>query len=321
MLKSLVNASRQLRAGKDHDNPAAPPVSEPAGDVTQGESRPESDVPIENRDRADESQGLGAIPFSYNSGSEESGLNIYVTFDDFVHVGFRPRENKIVLNTYTAGTWETERNLLGELRSGLYELDLGKHSEIALHFAGSSLISLALPDRRPLPLTRLHKICAYGDVRVLTPDGELLGDTHSPMSAVQQQGGDFLPMLRDRTPGFLDSLRAFDLQTYVDLNPDLHGRFTDRGEALEHFVNEGIDQLRQFNGAEIFDPAFYQTRYDDAEDLSPSEAYAHWLSFGRQEGRAPSEAILLKRLGLTIQEIPSSFTAERYAKPTIEWVS
>lgn len=314
MLKSLVNASRQLRAGKGHDNAAVPPVSEPAGDATEGKSRPESDVQIENRDHAHELQGLGVIPFSYNSGSEESGLNIYVTFDDFVHVGFRPRENKIVLNTYTAGTWETERNVLGELQPGLYELDLGNHSEIALHFAGSSLISLSLPDRRPLPLTRLHKICAYGQVRVLTPEGELFGDTLSPMSAVQQQDSDFLPMLRDQTPGFLETMRVFDLQTYVDLNPDLHGRFTDRGEALEHFVNEGIDQLRQFNGAEIFDPAFYLARYEDVEDLSPPEAYAHWLSFGRQEGRAPSEAILLKRLGLTIPEIPASFTAERYAK-------
>src|ERR1700733_3053154 len=140
MLKTPANASRQIRAGKDRDNLAAPPVSEPAGDAADRKSHLESSVQIENRDHVHESQGLGVIPFSYRCGSEESGLNVYVTFDDFVHVGFRPNENKIVLNTYTAGAWEVERRVFGELKPGLYELDLGNHSEIALHCAGSSMI-------------------------------------------------------------------------------------------------------------------------------------------------------------------------------------
>jgi glycosyltransferase involved in cell wall biosynthesis/tetratricopeptide (TPR) repeat protein len=328
MLKSLAKVSQQFLAGK---NPAAvveQSVHEAVGLAAEGKSTLEKErvetgeLPGAERPHGEQAvgkqasgeRGVGLIAFTYKAGQHESGLNTYVNFDDFMHVGFRPAENKIVLNTFSAGTWETERNVVGQLKSGLYELDLTSSDEIALRFGGSRLIDLSLSDRKPFPLTRVHKLSVYGDVKILTPEGEFDGDMIAPAASVQPQDAALLSILRDQPPGLIETLSGFALQSYVDLNPDLHARFADRGEALEHFLDEGIDQVRQFNGAEIFDPDFYRARYEDVEELSPAEAYAHWLSLGRHEGRSPSEMILLKRLGLSIPEIPSSFTAERYGK-------
>ncbi|MGH6889591.1 MAG: glycosyltransferase [Rhizomicrobium sp.] len=258
--------------------------------------------------------GGGRLVFFYEQGLRDSGLNVYASADDYVHVGFRPGEGKIVLNTFAGGRWESERHAACKPKSGSYELDLGSSAGVTLSYGVSPLTEISFVGRTPLDLAQLSKITMYGSISVLTPDGAISGDILNPENAVQAQGSDFLEVPQNLPPGLLVALRAFDMHAYIDLNPDLHRRFADRQEALRHFIDEGIGQLRPFNDAEIFDHEFYRARYEDMEDLSPAEAYAHWLSEGGDEGRSPSEKILLKRLGLTVSRIPSSFRAERYAK-------
>jgi glycosyltransferase involved in cell wall biosynthesis len=304
-------AQRQLRT---HAATIGDDADRPAGRIAPIEDhRPES-VAHEVPKGDDTHIRGGRIVFSYEHEIRESGLNVYASADDYVHVGFRPGEGKIVLNTFAGGKWESESHAICKLKSGVYELDLGSVAGVTLNNGVSPIVEISFVGRTPLDLAQLHKIAMYGSIQVLTPGGGVSTEVLQPETVVQPQDGDFLPILRNQPPGLLAALRLFDMQAYVDLNPDLHGRFADRMDALRHFVEEGIAQLRPFDDAEIFDAGFYRARYEDAEDLSPAEAYEHWLSQGRPEGRAPSEKALLKRLGLTISEIPASFTAERYAK-------
>lgn len=304
-------AQRQLRtqtrdAGSEADHPKGHAA---VREVPQPKSATE-DAPAGHGARS----GGGRIVFHYEHGFGESGLNVYATADNYVHLGFRPAESKIVMNTCAGGRWESEALVVCKLKSGLYELDLGSPAGVTLNCGVSPLMEISLTGRTPLDLTRLHKIAVYGKIGVLTPGGTLSGDILDPETAVQQQDSEYLPILRNQPPGLLTTLRLFDAQAYVDLNPDLHDRFASRAEAIRHFVDQGIGQLRQFSDSEVFDAGYYRSRYEDVEDLIPTEAYFHWLSKGRQEGREPSEKILLKRLGLTITEVPPSFTIERYSR-------
>jgi glycosyltransferase involved in cell wall biosynthesis len=261
----------------------------------------------------------GKVAFWYDhQEAKESGLNVHVSSTDILHVGFRSSESKLVLNTCIDGEWERENNVIEKLTSGLYELDLNSPSYVTLYFEGRELLFISLLDRKISQPMQLHKIVAYGGVSAMTVDGEFIRGAISPVLAVHPHVGGLLSVFRGQTQGLIEALRNFDLQSYVDLNPDLHGKFEYRGEALVHFLREGVTQLRQFNDTEIFDPLFYTARYEDVRDLSPREAYAHWLSLGRREGRAPSEAKLLARLGLSFPEIPTFLTPERYAAKTLE---
>ncbi|MGH7746800.1 MAG: hypothetical protein ACREQ5_18905, partial [Candidatus Dormibacteria bacterium] len=63
-----------------------------------------------------------------------------------------------------------------------------------------------------------------------------------------------------------------------------------------------------------FEPDFYKMYYKDVDDLSPAEAYRHWLFKGLPEGRVGSEAQLLKEKLIGRAFFPSAFDWKSYAK-------
>jgi len=266
----------------------------------------------------------------------DAGLNALLHSRDGVHVGFRPAEQKIVLNIRRNGRWGEEQNAVRAMIPGLFELSLVPQSGVTLHLGDRELLSMPLANDAEFPWDAFSNVAAYGEIDVLTVEGEIVRGQvpisrvlHSEESVVlsslrkctqdqEAAGADgrerdaLVAHIHGQLRALIGSLRHFDLQRYVDLNPDLRGRFASRGEALADFIADGVGRVRQFDEDNIFDPVFYTTRYDDVSTLSPPAAYVHWLTSGRAEGRPPSEEKLLQRLGISLAAIPPSFSAERY---------
>jgi glycosyltransferase involved in cell wall biosynthesis len=285
----------------------------------------------------------GRVAFWFQGGPEksiESGLNILVGSKDLVHVGFRPAKKEIVLNTRVDGKWGKERSIVRTLTPGLFELMFIDGRDASLRLGDLELLSIPVGHQQRSFLESLSEIAIYGDVHIITVEGEFTRKTVTIAQALHPDGSEFLSVLRSQLQNehlpalwdeetrnesdpfpalhvkigaLMESLKRFDLQHYVDMNPDLRGRFGNRWEALEHFLNEGIADIRQFDESEIFDAEFYRARYEDVGDFTNSKAYAHWLTIGRAESRASSEEKLMQRLGLSLSAIPSSFSADRYA--------
>lgn len=82
-------------------------------------------------------------------------------------------------------------------------------------------------------------------------------------------------------------VRYFDEAYYLGANPDVAQEWP--LTALEHYQLYGIHEGRNPNAG--FSEAFYLTRYPDVAAAVAAgqfeDGYAHFLAFGRQEGRSP----------------------------------
>src|SRR5665213_1438703 len=98
-----------------------------------------------NTNGAGKSMTGGRIVFWYQSGpeaSKESGLNILIGPNDLLHVGFRPPQAKIVLNTRVYGIWGNERNIVRAPTPGLFELELIDGKDASLRLGDRELLSI-----------------------------------------------------------------------------------------------------------------------------------------------------------------------------------
>ncbi|MGH6887648.1 MAG: glycosyltransferase [Rhizomicrobium sp.] len=305
----LRNAVRFFRA-PDNPNRGSSPAQEPPPE----DAIARASQPAPNSRCSTKGHPTSTIAFLYRTGAAESGINIYCTLESYIHVGFRPAEKKIVLNTCSAGMWDTEIHIIEPIQSGLYELQFHSPPFAVLRFGSIELLSLSLCDRTTVLPSRLYGVAVYGNISILTRGAHFVTTVTPELTVLHSPDSDLLRVLRGQCDRMIESLRDFDSDCYIDLNPDLHNCLGTKAECIVHFLEHGIPELRQFSDEGRFDPEFYRARYGDTGQLAPPEAYVHWLSVGRHEGRPACEAMWLRRLGLTISEFPPGFTTDGYVR-------
>jgi len=69
-----------------------------------------------------------------------------------------------------------------------------------------------------------------------------------------------------------------------------------RVEAIQRFINEGIDRLAPINLSLIFDPNYYRENYYPRDTRPASDLYQEWLTSGVPIGHFPNEEIALRHL-------------------------
>ncbi len=96
-----------------------------------------------------------------------------------------------------------------------------------------------------------------------------------------------------QTTGLAQGLRFspfFDVQYYLENNPDLIGPFGNNGysQALDHFQQRGVNEGRPFS--QFFDVKYYLDNNHDlrATGMNFRQAFDHFQNFGVNEGRRPS---------------------------------
>jgi len=109
---------------------------------------------------------------------------------------------------------------------------------------------------------------------------------------------------------------GFNIESYIRLNPDLNDTFDHPFEIVEHFINTGIMEKRQYRSTDLkpsvfFDAAFYQDIYKDLSAKSEEELVNHWTSQGKREGRFGSSQHALLTL-LSDDRLPKDFSVETY---------
>ncbi len=136
----------------------------------------------------------------------------------------------------------------------------------------------------------------------------------------------------------------FDWQAYLELNPDLQSAIATEEQALQHFLIHGLKEGRLYSFDQLyykprsarsdvkpqpqsnldrsdstpsvtpgFDWQFYLDYNDDLRDLVTYEqAYQHWESHGREEGRIASESQFYAAHGSLVSDLPSDFDWQHY---------
>ena len=210
--------------------------------------------------------------------------------DVVLHVAIRMAEGKIVLNECIGGQWGEEINVHGKTLAGGYELKL---------FDGSATLSREDEDLlhwKPLDPRIVGAVMREnGPVQVITLD---VGNRR------------LQALLMHR--GFAEAswLLGFDPFAYADLNPDIELAEPTVEAALRHFLEQGVAELRPYSDVELFDPDFYGAYYPELGCATALDAYEDWIRRGRQAGRLPSVAQLLRKIGLSV--FPESFSREAY---------
>jgi len=94
----------------------------------------------------------------------------------------------------------------------------------------------------------------------------------------------------------LAALPGSKVGTYVAFDPAFYaltymGTYQGTLTPLEHFVQVGADRMYKPNST--FDPAYYANKYDDLRGagLNSADLIYHFMQYGLDEGRAPSEAL------------------------------
>jgi hypothetical protein len=120
----------------------------------------------------------------------------------------------------------------------------------------------------------------------------------------------------------------FSAGFYNEQRPDEENRPT----ALEHFLAAAPGEAlrshknlaepiprdvmnfadRLLSSDRDFEPEFYCELYKDVTHLSDSDARAHFQNHGKSEGRFSSALDLFKAVGMSIRDLPISFSAEEY---------
>ena len=210
--------------------------------------------------------------------------------DAVLHVAIRMAEGKIVLNECIGGQWGEEINVHGKTLAGGYELKL---------FDGSATLSREDEDLlhwKPL------------DPRIV---GAVMRE-NGPFQVITLDVGNrrLQALLMHR--GFAEAswLLGFDPFAYADLNPDIELAEPTVEAALRHFLEQGVAELRPYSDVELFDPDFYGAYYPELGCATAQDAYEDWIRRGRQAGRLPSVAQLLRKIGLSV--FPGTFSREAY---------
>lgn len=121
----------------------------------------------------------------------------------------------------------------------------------------------------------------------------------------------YLSLLKDRkVPD------DFDTDKYIQMNPDLRDAFKYPYEIVDHFINVGIQERRQYRAmymarSVFFDVDFYKDIYPDLNSKSKTDLTSHWFSQGREEGRFGSAQHALIAL-LNDEMLPKGFDVEAY---------
>lgn len=107
----------------------------------------------------------------------------------------------------------------------------------------------------------------------------------------------------------------FDPDHYLQLNPDIKQKFVKSQyrtvKAIQHYLDHGYRENRPYQSD--FDWQFYVEYYSDLTNAqSFDEAYEHWLTFGKQEGRCSSEAELNRLIQERKAELPTNFDYQIY---------
>ncbi len=133
----------------------------------------------------------------------------------------------------------------------------------------------------------------------------------------------------------------FNWQEYLELNPGLKSSIRSEEQAIRHFIVHGAKEERiysfnqlyykprqaaksetqnvELDGNEQLDPDsqfdwnFYVEYNEDLSNLSSyEEAHAHWLKYGKQEGRIFSKKQLYEFHGFKNLDLPADFDWQEY---------
>lgn len=226
----------------------------------------------------------------------EAGVNFVSEHnkDILLHIAFRAKDGKVVLNSCINGHWDNENNAHVDNINGAFRLDLDTKTARIIN-NGKFIVGFDL--LYPIPEAGLDNIEIYGPVQVF-----LCTEKEFPLHEVLF------------ATGFEDALwlMTFNLDEYEQLNPRLQGRFSTCAQALRHFLTTGIEEGCFYSDREIFDADFYRSYYEDVEGLNAVDAYRQWIKTGKQQGRNCSEAMFLHALGVGFPMLPKAFNAEAY---------